>query len=433
MKSERGWGRLGMKFNSVVLGNVAEVTKLAGFEFTKYIEYNDTGEIIALRALNLRDGKLDLTDIKRIDRSVSEKLPRSKLYINDILLTYTGNGYGDCAIVEENDKYHLAPNICKIVPNTDKINPYYLYSVIRSKYFYQQMTNYIGGSSQPTIPMKTIRVLQIPYPEIAIQTRIATILQSINRKIVLNTKINENLEQQAQALFKAWFVDYEPFDEEFVESPIGTFIPQSLKMVQIGDIPHDLETGKRPKGGAVTEGIPSVGAENVKKLGEFNSSSAKYIPYEFAEKMKKGAIKGYELLLYKDGGKPGTFIPHFSMFGEGFPYSEFFINEHVFKLDFYDRGFNEFMYYYLQTDYPYNWLANNGGKAAVPGINQQDVNAIWCYNYDHPQVKKFCKWVEPMFTTILTNCAQNMKLASLRDTLLPKLMNGEIDVSKVRI
>ena len=422
-----------MKFNSVVLGDVAEVTKLAGFEFTKYIEYNDTGEIIALRALNLRDGKLDLTDIKRIDRSVSEKLPRSKLYINDILLTYTGNGYGDCAIVEENDKYHLAPNICKIVPNTDKINPYYLYSVIRSKYFYQQMTNYIGGSSQPTIPMKTIRVLQIPYPEIAIQTRIATILQSINRKIVLNTKINENLEQQAQALFKAWFVDYEPFDEEFVESPIGTFIPQSLKMVQIGDIPHDLETGKRPKGGAVTEGIPSVGAENVKKLGEFNSSSAKYIPYEFAEKMKKGAIKGYELLLYKDGGKPGTFIPHFSMFGEGFPYSEFFINEHVFKLDFYDRGFNEFMYYYLQTDYPYNWLANNGGKAAVPGINQQDVNAIWCYNYDHPQVKKFCKWVEPMFTTILTNCAQNMKLASLRDTLLPKLMNGEIDVSKVRI
>ena len=204
-------------------------------------------------------------------------------------------------------------------------------------------------------------------------------------------------------------------------------------MVQIADIPHDLETGKRPKGGAVSSGIPSVGAENVKKLGEFNFSSAKYIPYEFASKMKKGAIKGYELLLYKDGGKPGTFIPHFSMFGEGFPYSEFFINEHIFMLDFYNRGFNEFMYFYLQTDYPYHWLANNGGKAAVPGINQQDVNAIWCYDPTHPKIQEFCKWVEPIFTTILTNCAQNMKLAQLRDTLIPKLVNGEIDVSEVKI
>lgn len=193
MKFGKSWGRWGMKFETVSIGDVADVTKLAGFEFTKYIEYNETGEIIALRALNLRNGTLDLTDIKRIDRSVSEKLPRSKLYINDILLTYTGNGYGDCAIVEENDKYHLAPNICKIVPNPEKINPYFLYSVIRSSYFYQQMKNYIGGSSQPTIPMKTIRVLQVPYPPIQTQNQIASILHGINSKIVINTAINKNL------------------------------------------------------------------------------------------------------------------------------------------------------------------------------------------------------------------------------------------------
>ena len=265
------------------------------------------------------------------------------------------------------------------------------------------------------------------------QSRITAVLSALDDKIALNTAINENLEQQAQAIFKSWFVDFEPFDEEFIDSPIGTMIPKSLKMLQIANIPHDLETGKRPKGGAVTEGIPSVGAENVKKLGEFNPASAKFIPYEFAAKMKKGKINGYELLLYKDGGKPGTFIPHFSMFGENFPYKEFFINEHVFKLDFYDRGLNEFMYFYLQTDYPYNWLANNGGKAAVPGINQQDVNAIWCFEPSHPMIKKFCEWVQPLFVSILSNCAQNMKLSALRDTLLPKLMNGEIDVSEVKI
>ena len=244
-------------------------------------------------------------------------------------------------------------------------------------------------------------------------------------------KINNNLEQQAKNLFKSWFIDFEPFDESFVDSPIGTKIPHSLQMVQIGSLSHILETGKRPKGGAVATGVPSIGAENVKKLGEVNFASAKYIPVEFAQKMAKGKVHGYELMLYKDGGKPGTFIPHFSMFGEGFPYDDFYINEHVFKLDFGDKGFNEFCYFYLQTDHPYNWLANNGGKAAVPGINQQDVKSIWIYHPDNPLVKEYCKWVQPIFTTILRNCSQNVKLSQLRDALLPKLISGELDVSDI--
>ena len=116
-----------MGFDIVKLGDISDITKLAGFEFTKYIDYIEDGEIIALRALNLRKGELDLSDIKRIDKKVSDGLTRSKLYTNDILLTYTGNGYGDCAMITENDKFHLAPNICKITPDVSKVNPYFLY------------------------------------------------------------------------------------------------------------------------------------------------------------------------------------------------------------------------------------------------------------------------------------------------------------------
>ncbi len=175
------------------LGEIAEITKLAGFEFTKYIEYNNDGEVIALRALNLRNGELDLTDIKRISRKVSDGLTRSKIYKDDILLTYTGNGYGDCAIIEENDKYHLAPNICKIVPNKNVISPYYLYCYIRSKAFYNQMSNNMTGSGQPTIPMKTIRLLKIPVPELRVQVNIANMLWLLNQKIRNNKVINYNL------------------------------------------------------------------------------------------------------------------------------------------------------------------------------------------------------------------------------------------------
>ena len=320
-------------------------------------------------------------------------------------------------------------NHAHILQAKEEHNIYYLGYLINSI----DLSGYITGSAQPKLSQTNLNAIALELPDKRTQDKIASVLQAFDNKIDLNNEINNNLEQQAQALFKSWFVGFEPFDESFIDSPIETKIPHSLQMVQIGSLPHILETGKRPKGGAVATGVPSIGAENVKRLGEVNFASAKYIPVEFAQKMDKGKVHGYELMLYKDGGKPGTFIPHFSMFGEGFPYDDFFINEHVFKLDFGDKGFNEFCYFYLQTDYPYNWLANNGGKAAVPGINQQDVNSIWIYHPDNPLVKEYCKWVQPIFTTILKNCSQNVKLSQLRDAILPKLMSGELDVSNIEI
>ena len=291
----------------------------------------------------------------------------------------------------------------------------------------------VGSSGRQRVQTDVVKNLVIEVPPLAEQEKIGSFLKLIDDKIALNDRINKNLEQQAKAVFKSWFEDFDPFDEPLIETPAGIYAPASLQMVQIANIPHVLETGKRPKGGAVASGVPSIGAENVKQLGVVNFSSAKFIPEEFAEKMKTGAINGYELLLYKDGGKPGTFIPHFSMFGEDFPYQKFFINEHVFKLDFGDKGFNEFAYFFMQTDYAYHWLANNGGKAAVPGINQQNVNDIWIFSPENSKVKEFGEWVQPLFTTILKNCAQNVKLAELRDTLLPKLMSGELDVSDIEL
>ena len=291
----------------------------------------------------------------------------------------------------------------------------------------------VGSSGRQRVQTDVVKNLVIEVPPLAEQEKIGSFLKLIDDKIALNDRINKNLEQQAKAVFKSWFEDFDSFDEPLIETPAGIYAPASLQMVQIANIPHVLETGKRPKGGAVASGVPSIGAENVKQLGVVNFSSAKFIPEEFAEKMKTGAINGYELLLYKDGGKPGTFIPHFSMFGEDFPYQKFFINEHVFKLDFGDKGFNEFAYFFMQTDYAYHWLASNGGKAAVPGINQQNVKDIWIFSPENSKVKEFGEWVQPLFTTILKNCAQNVKLAELRDTLLPKLMSGELDVSDIEL
>lgn len=310
--------------------------------------------------------------------------------------------------------------------NADPVFMYYFLKTL-------DLGNYAGGSAVPTLNRNHIHSLHVRVPDIKTQKKIAYILNLFDKKIESNNKTNKLLKEVAMSVFTDWFIDYTHFDDLLVETPAGFKVPQSLKMVQIADIPHTLETGRRPKGGAVSEGIPSIGAEDVKNLGEVNFSSTKYIPKEFAAKMKTGRVDGYEVMIYKDGGKPGTFTPHFSMFGEGFPYELFYINEHVFKLDFFDRGYNEFAYLYFNTEYPYNWLASNGGKAAIPGINQSDVNSIWIFAPDNYYVKKFCIWVQPIFTTILKNCNQNVKLTSAKDTLLQKIMVEDIDLTGIII
>ena len=111
------------------LGEIADITKLAGFEFTKYVTYIPDGDIIAIRALNLKNGRLDLDDVKRISADVSKSLPRSQLRKYDIVLSYTGT-VGESAQIMEDNLYHLAPNVAKVTPDTSKVNPVYLFQYL---------------------------------------------------------------------------------------------------------------------------------------------------------------------------------------------------------------------------------------------------------------------------------------------------------------
>jgi type I restriction enzyme S subunit len=305
--------------------------------------------------------------------------------------------------------------------------PHYLYYVMSLL----NLSQYDEGTTIPSLRTQTLNELIFDIPPIEDQKRTLHVLECIDNKINLNNKINKNLEEIAKEEFKRSFIKYESYSRNYVHSKCGLDIPADLKLIQISEIPHILESGKRPKGGASLSGIPSVGAENVKALGVFCYQSNKYIPEDFANTLKTGKVNGYELMIYKDGGKPGEFIPHFSMFGEGFPYDNFYINEHVFKLDFYNKGYNEFAYFYFQTPYVMNWLISNGGKAAIPGINKGNIEDIWILSPEDENVKKFCKFVQPLFRTIFINCKENRRLSHLRDTLLPKIMSGEIDVSNL--
>ena len=312
--------------------------------------------------------------------------------------------------------------------------PYLVY-YFHTKIGQHKILSFANQTGVPALaqPLKNFKNIDIYLPPLSVQKQIASVLSSFDDKIENNRRINENLEQQAQSLFKSWFVDFEPFKGgEFVDSELGR-IPKSLKVVSISEISHILETGRRPKGGVgeINSGVPSVGAEHVKGIGNYDYSKTKYISEEYASTLKTGKVNGYELLIYKDGGKPGYFIPNFSIFGEGYPFEECYLNEHVFKLDFGDKGYNAFCYFYFQTDYVMNYLNAQGGKAAIPGINKQDIKTIRIYSPENEMVIKFSRYVLPLIQKILFNCKESRRLAELRDTLLPRLMSGELKVNDI--
>lgn len=179
------------------LSHYSNVTKLAGFEFTEHIEYVPNGEIIALRALNIRNNKLNLNNIVKITKEVSDKLPRSKLRKDDLIFTYVGAKTGAVALIDKDNTYHLAPNIAKITNiSKDKLNTKFLLYNIASHHEQEEIWFKISKSGQEAISMEKIRTLSLLIPPIDEQKLIIDYLDEKTSKInktIEKIKYNINL------------------------------------------------------------------------------------------------------------------------------------------------------------------------------------------------------------------------------------------------
>ncbi len=176
-------------WNNLQLGKIADVSKLAGYEFTKHIVYENEGEIIALRGLNIKNNRLDLTDVKYIDNSELSKLERSKLYIDDLMFTYIGT-IGEVALIEENNKYYLAPNVSRVRVNKEIIFPKFILHHFNTSDFKKiEIAKYVSSSSQPALTMENVRkfLISVP-PRIQEQQKIAACLSSLDELITAETE-----------------------------------------------------------------------------------------------------------------------------------------------------------------------------------------------------------------------------------------------------
>ena len=189
--------------NKLKIGDIASVTKLAGFEFTKYIQYKEHGDIIMLRGLNCKKGHLVLDDIKWIDKETSDLLPRSKLYYGDILMTYAGT-IGDVAMVDADEKYHLAPNVAKITLNDkNACNPVFLMHLFM--YTNDYIMTFASVVAQASINMEKIRNFEYYFPSVEVQNQFATFVEQTDKSKFEIQKSLEKLETLKKALMQKYF------------------------------------------------------------------------------------------------------------------------------------------------------------------------------------------------------------------------------------
>ncbi len=168
-----------MRWPEVLIGDNCFVTKLAGFEYTQYINYEDSGDVVMVKAQNVKNGKLNRKELSFISKKVSDSLPRSQLEPGDVVMTYVGANIGDVAVIDNEYKYHLAPNVAKIRPDAE------VYDSIYFAYMLLFLNSYIVKNSADTakaaLGMDRIRKLHVFIPPIDIQRKFSEFIKQIDK------------------------------------------------------------------------------------------------------------------------------------------------------------------------------------------------------------------------------------------------------------
>lgn len=301
--------------------------------------------------------------------------------------------------------------------NTDKVEPKFLFYSICKRDFASMNV----GSAVPSMTVNILNDIQISYPKnIEDQRRIASILSSLDRKIELNNKINADLEEMAQAIFKNWFVDFEPFkDGKFVNRELG-MIPEGWKVGRADDF-YQINIGKTPprKEHKWFSTNPAdkiwVSIANMGNSGIFISDSSEYLTKEAVDRHNIIMVPRNTILLSFKLTVGRVAIAD----------KELTTNEAIARFILSDDKYMEYLYLYLKN-FDYNSLGSTSSIATA--VNSKTIKGMQMLQPSDKIIDAFHIQVNPIFEKIRSLTKENSRLSTLRDTLLPRLMSGELEV-----
>ena len=298
-------------------------------------------------------------------------------------------------------------------------DPKFLYYLCQTMPF----ANFGGGSAVPTLNRNHIHPLETKIPvKVEDQRRIASILSSLDRKIELNNKINADLEEMAQAIFKNWSVDFEPFkDGKFVDSELG-MIPEGWKVVTLDDLTSKFGTGLNPRKNFVL-GHGNNYYVTIKNMGNnriyLNDRCDKVDDEALAKINKRSKLQKGDLLFSGIGtiGRVAMIVDDPINWNT---------SESVFNMHPIDTVSSEFIYLLLLSDKFQQYVQQNAQGGVQQGIRMASLKA---FQFAIPDdLNLFDNLVKPIISKVKSNDKENDALSLLRDTLLPRLMSGELEV-----
>ena len=374
-----------------------------------------------LNGSNLQGFKLQENSFGYLTEEKADSLNKCNAHRGDIIVTHRGT-LGQIVYVPSDskyDRYVISQSQFRFRCKPDLVDVQYLVY-----YFHTREGQYkiLANASQVGVPAlaratSTFRLIDIKLPSLADQRRIASILSSLDRKIELNNKINADLEEMAQAIFKNWFVDFEPFkDGKFVDSELG-MIPEGWKVGTLGEFCKCLLGGTPSRSkeeywngevnwinsGEINKFRILEASEKITELG-LAKSATKLLPKKTTVLAITGATLGQVSLLEIDtcanqsviGVLENTEVPY------------------------------EYIYPFIKDRIEMLIQHQTGG--AQQHINKDNVESLIFLLPTISVLEDYISLVSPMYKRIESQCFENLYLSLLRDTLLPRLMSGELEV-----
>ncbi|HAS8150335.1 TPA: restriction endonuclease subunit S [Vibrio vulnificus] len=389
-------------------------------------KYDDNGDYYFINGNNLSNGRIVINEkTKRTDK---EQYLKHKKDINDRTLFVSINGtLGNIATYRE-EKIILGKSACylNVLPEVDKD---YIKYVLTSKHFQDYIHNLATGSTIKNVGLKLIREYEFRLPELAVQKEVSNILNAIDFKIENNTQTNQTLEQMAQAIFKSWFVDFDPvkakmngeqpngmdtataslFPEKLVESELG-LIPEGWQVGALSSV-VDVVMGQSPKGSTYNdqnEGTPLVNGPV--EFGVYHPVAQKWTTAP--TKMSKNK----DLIVCVRGSTTGRYVV-----SDG----EYCLGRGVCSIR--SNDFPSFASYLFKSEL--NSLLHLTTGSTFPSWSGPTLKNFKVVVPPEAIIEKFELLIGKLCEMMARNIGQNETLSTLRDTLLPKLLSGEIDLN----
>lgn len=407
-----------MEWKEVRLGDVCEIYGRIGFRGYTTNDLVDTPKegAISLSPKNIINGELNLDQCTYIKWDKYYESPEIMINPNEIIITKTGSSVGRTTFVRR-VVHPMTLNPQLVVLKNISENAEFLSYYIKSALFQSVLKSIVVGSAIPTLSQKNLANLIINVPkEVAYQHRIASILSSLDRKIELNYKINADLEVMAQAIFKNWFVDFEPFkDGKFVDSELG-MIPEGWKVGRLTDV-IKLMPGGTPKTSEplywANGTIPFFSPKDVN--GVYCFATEKHITETGLNKCSSNLYPKDTIFITCRGTVGKVCLAACDMA----------MNQSNYAIKAID-GYSQYYVFFLVKSVVERLIKKSNG-AVFSAITSKDFDEEILIP-SQKAVEDFTNIIDGFFRRIFTIGTENSRLSTLRDTLLPRLMSGELEV-----